>query len=113
MPRGRPPKSQIRQNMVAILQYAQPLNGYSLYKIYCSVYDAVSLRVIYYHLMKGTEYNEFVVENVSVERGHFSWGSNAEKIFYKLGPNAKPQTDDALKKKIETFQLHGKSNISL
>lgn len=90
MKRGRPTKSAIRQNIVDILFYMKKGYGYDIYKAYCDIFPKPTLRVIYYHLKKGAALGEFSVKEIKQEKGDYSWGGQAEKIYYSLGPNAKP-----------------------
>lgn len=90
MGRGRPIGSSIRQNMIEILYYLGKAYGYEIFKSYKAIYPAVTLRVMYYHLRKGVELGEFRSERAVVEEGIYSWGKSTERIYYKLGPNAKP-----------------------
>ncbi len=91
--KGRPPRSQIRQNIVEILYSLGRAYGYQISKIYMRTYPPATRRVIYYHLVKGLELGEFEIDKVEKETGEFSWGSTSEKTYYKLGKNAKPQGD--------------------
>ena len=93
MRRGRPVGSAVRQNVVEILAVLGKGHGYQIYKIYRELFPKVTLRVIYYHLKKGISLGEFEIEKVEKERGDYSWGSEAEKIYYRLGPKAKAQGD--------------------
>jgi len=95
--RGRPAKSVIRQNITELLFFFKSACGYELYKHYCEVFPEVSMRSIYYHLKKGVKLNEFVVDRVTKEKGDFSWGPEAEKIYYANGPKAAPKIDDRVK----------------
>ena len=61
------------------------------------LFPVVTLRLIYYHLRKGTELGEFEVAEVKKTKGNYSWGPEAEKIYYKLGPKAKPTADANVK----------------
>jgi len=99
--KGRPVKSEIRQNVVEILHHIQKAYGYELYKIYVAVFPKVTLRSIYYHLRKGISLGEFVINKIEKEKGDYSWGGEAEKIYYSLGPNAKPSGNDRLKEYFE------------
>src|SRR3989344_7851625 len=90
MPRGRPNKSKIRQNMVEILHHIHKATGYDIYKHYAVLFGKVTLRSIYYHLKKGTALGEFHLEEIREEKGDYSWGNVTEKLYYELGPNAKP-----------------------
>lgn len=101
MGRGRPIGSGIRQNMINLLQYMRRAHGYQLYKAYIDCFSKVTLRVIYYHLKKGVSLGEFVVDTIAKEKGDYSWGGEAEKIYYKLGPEAKPRADPLLKAYME------------
>ncbi len=101
MPRGRPVKSQIRQNIIEILHFLGKAYGYDIFKIYRVVYPKVTLRSIYYHLRKGVQLHEFKIEKIEKEKGDYSWGAEAEKIYYSLGPNAKPTIDQKLQVYLE------------
>ena len=90
MKKGRPVKSEIRQNIVEILFFMKEGYGYEIYKAYIAVFPKVTMRSIYYHLKKGTSLNEFKISKVEKEKGDYSWGGEAEKIYYSLGANAKP-----------------------
>lgn len=101
MKRGRPTQSEIRQNIVDILFYMKKGYGYDIYKAYCAIFPKPTLRVIYYHLKKGVELEEFKVSEIRQEKGDYSWGKNAEKIYYSLGPNAKPSGSARVRKYFE------------
>jgi hypothetical protein len=101
MPRGRPIKSQIRQNIIEILYFLKKGYGYDIYRHYKEIYPAVTMRVIYYHLKKGVDVGEFKINQVLKEEGNFSWGSTVEKIYYELGENAKPILDNRVKEHFE------------
>ena len=98
MKRGRPVQSKIRQNIVEILYFMKKGYGYEIYKIYRDIFPAVTMRVVYYHLKKGVETKEFKVAAIKMEKGDYSWGGQAEKIYYALGPDAKPRIDMRVKK---------------
>ena len=95
--RGRPIGSSIRQNLIEILYFRGKAYGYDLYKDYCALFPAVTLRVIYYHLKKGVALNEFKLETIKLEKGDYSWGGMAEKKYYKLGAKANPKMDKRVK----------------
>ncbi len=95
--RGRPIGSSIRQNLIEILYFKKNAYGYDLYKDYCALFPAVTLRVIYYHLKKGVALKEFELETIKLEKGNYSWGSEAEKKYYKLGPDASPKMNKKVK----------------
>ncbi|MBW2996376.1 hypothetical protein KY332_03690 [Candidatus Woesearchaeota archaeon] len=98
MKRGRPVESKIRQNVVEILYFMKKGYGYEVYKAYRAIFPAVTMRVIYYHLKKGVETKEFKVAEIKSEKGDYSWGGQAEKIYYSLGPEAKPKIDSRVEK---------------
>jgi len=89
--RGRPVNSVIRQHIVEILHLIGKGYGYDIYKNYMNHYPEVTLRSIYYHLRKGIDTGEFEIERIEKEKGDYSWGEMAEKIYYKLGPAAQPR----------------------
>jgi hypothetical protein len=97
MARGRPVGSKVRQNIIEILYFLGSAHGYHVYKVYKNVYPPVTLRAIYYHLKKGLETEEFIIAEIQKEQGDFSWGGEAEKIYYSLGNKAKPAIDKRLK----------------
>ncbi len=101
MARGRPVKSQIRQNIVELLFFLKEGYGYDIYRQYKGIFPAVTMRVIYYHLKKGTELGEFKVNKVIKENGNFSWGNVVEKIYYSLGQEAQPVGDMRVKEVLE------------
>lgn len=100
MPRGRPTQSPIREGIVEILYHLGKGYGYQIHKLYVSLYGQVTREVVYYHLRKGVELGEFEVEQVKQEPGEYSWGRTVEKIYYRLGPQAKPQME---KRAVEWF----------
>lgn len=103
--RGRPVHSQVRQNIIEILNFMGRGYGYQIYTIYRGAYGPVTLRLIYYHLKKGVQLDELKVEKIEKVKGEYSWGGETEKIFYKLGSNAKPTVDTKLKKFLEKKKL--------
>jgi hypothetical protein len=103
--RGRPCHSEIRQNIVELLFFFKSCHGYELYKHYCEVFPDVAMRSIYYHLKKGVKLDEFAVDKVVREKGEFSWGTEAEKIYYSNGPNAAPKGNSLAKEYFERVTL--------
>ena len=99
MARGRPVKSNIRQNIVEILFFMKEGYGYDVYKIYIKIFPRVTMRSVYYHLNKGVETKEFKIAKVKVEKGDYSWGKTVQKVYYGLGKKAKPKID----KRVENF----------
>jgi hypothetical protein len=101
MPRGRPIKSKIRENIIEILYFLGEGYAYQIHKIYIDIFPAVTARSIYYHLKKGTDLNEFKVKDIKKVKGEYSWGPTAEKIYYALGPSARPQLNPVVRKYFE------------
>ncbi len=101
MGRGRPVKSEIRQNIIELLYFLKEGYGYDIYKHYKEIFPPVSMRVIYYHLKKGTDLGEFKVNKIIKENGNFSWGSEAEKIYYSLGKEAQPIGNERVKEAVD------------
>ena len=97
--RGRPFKSEVRQNIVEILFHMREGYGYEIYKTYLKLFPKVTRRLIYYHLNKGIELQEFEIKTREKEKGKYSWGDSVEKIYYKLGTEAKPSKN----KHVENF----------
>ena len=95
---GRPVGSEVRQNIVDILYYKGPSYAYEVYKIYIKIFPKVTMRNIYYHLKKGVALEEFKIEEIKKEKGNYSWGSIAEKIYYSLGKNSKPTQNKRVEK---------------
>jgi len=101
MPKGRPVKSKIRQNIIEILYVIGKGYGYNIYKSYKSIFPSVTMRSIYYHLKKGLQLEEFTVNKIEKEKGDFSWGNEVEKIYYSLGPNANPAGNPEVRKMLD------------
>jgi hypothetical protein len=98
---SRPVRSQIRQNIVEILNYLGEGYGYDIYKIYREVFPHCTQKSIYYHLKKGIATKEFKIVKIEREKGDFSWGGEVEKIYYVLGENAKPKGEEKVKEFLE------------
>ncbi|MBI3033788.1 hypothetical protein HYY72_01380 [Candidatus Woesearchaeota archaeon] len=98
---ARPPKSQIRQNIVEILHFLRAGHGYGIFKIYREIYPKATMRSIYYHLKKGIDTGEFRVERIEKAKGEYSWGGEAEKTIYALGENAQPKADQRVREFLE------------
>ncbi len=112
MARGRPVKSQIRQNIIELLFFLKEGYGYNIYRHYKEIFPLVSMRVIYYHLKKGTDLGEFKINKIIKENGNFSWGSEAEKIYYSLGQEAQPIGNERVKEAIERKNGSKPSEVS-
>jgi hypothetical protein len=97
MPRGRPVRSTIRQNIVELLAVMGKGYGYEIHKVYKEIFPECTREVVYYHLKKGLVLGEFAVDEVKQEKGTYSWGGTVEKTYYKLGPQAKPHHDHRVK----------------
>ncbi|RMD57856.1 hypothetical protein D6825_02645 [Candidatus Woesearchaeota archaeon] len=102
--RGRPARSQIRQNIIEILNVAGPLYGYKLHKFYNEIFPSCTRENIYYNLRKGVALNELSIADVREEKGEYSWGSVVEKKYYKLGPRAVPRGDERVREFFEELE---------
>ncbi|MBT3262199.1 hypothetical protein HN592_05885 [Candidatus Woesearchaeota archaeon] len=89
--RGRPTKSVIRQNIIEIINVKKKVYGYELYTYYIDIFPKVHIRSVYYHLKKGVALKELEIKEVKEEKGNYSWGDKAEKVYYTLGSNARPK----------------------
>lgn len=105
MPRGRPVKSHVRDNIIELLFFLKQAYGYDIHKNYVEFFPKTSLRNIYYQIKKGVALEEIEVEKIEQVAGDYSWGNSAEKIFYKLGPNAKPKMNPELQKFLKEKEL--------
>jgi hypothetical protein len=101
MPRGRPNRSQIRKNLVELLYFLGKGYGYEIYKHYVEVFPRVTMRSIYYHLHKGEALKEFTIAKIEKVKGTYSWGGEAEKKYYTLGPAASPTGDSRVKEHLD------------
>ena len=104
MVKGRPIKSQIRQNIVEILHYLGEGYGYQVAKIYNELFPSATQRSIYYNLQKGVLTKEIEVHKIEQEEGEFSWGNVVEKTYYALGKNAEVKGDKRVKEYLEKWQ---------
>ena len=89
--RGRPVRSEIRQNIIDLLVYMDKAYGYEVYKHYIALFPKCTRESVYYHLKKGVSLNEFEIAGVKQEKGDFSWGPVSVKTYYKLGSKANPR----------------------
>lgn len=104
MVKGRPIKSQIRQNILEILHYMGEGYGYQIAKIYNEIFPTATQRSIYYNLQKGILTKEIAVHKIEEEEGNFSWGSMVEKKYYSLGKNAEVKGDKRVKEFLKSWQ---------
>lgn len=96
--RGRPSFSIIRQNIAEILNVMGKGYGYEIYQAYREIFPAATMRSIYTQLKRGVALGIFEVEAVSIEKGDYSWGAEAEKVYYRLGKVANPKGDERVNK---------------
>lgn len=99
--KGRPIKSEIRQNIIEILYFLKEGYGYDIYKVYINIFPKVTMRSIYYHLRKGVDLGEFKIKKIKAEKGEYSWGGEAEKTYYALGPKANPKINKRVKEYLD------------
>ncbi len=110
MPRGRPLKSEVRDRIGTILHYLETAYGYQVARIYNEIYPQVTQRLIYYHLRKGAQIEEFIILETKQEKGDFSWGTTVEKTYYTLGSNTKPKTDKRVENLIQKWKKQANQN---
>jgi len=104
MPRGRPTKSEIRQNIIEIIFVIGKGYGYEIHKIYKEIYPNCTRENIYYNLHKGVALGELEMEEVKEEHGNYSWGSIVIKKYYKLSSKAQPKGDSRVKEFIDKMK---------
>lgn len=102
--RGRPVGSKIRQNIIDMLYFLKQGYGYEIAEIYNQIFPKVTKRSIYYNLNRGTALGEFKILKIVKEEGDYSWGREAEKIYYTLGKNAKAKLLKKIKKRIDEIK---------
>lgn len=100
--RGRPIRSEVRQNIVEIVHHLGSAYGYQITKAYSDIFKKIDSELVYYHLKKGLSTGEFELGEVKVEKGDYSWGKSVEKSYYKLGPKASPRFDRKVKEYFDT-----------
>jgi hypothetical protein len=110
MPRGRPLRSEIRQNIIDILNVMGKGYGYEIYRVYREVFPECTLESVYYHLKRGVKTEELRIREVRQETGDFSWGPVSEKIIYELGPAAKPRHNSLVDETVHKLQLPEKAH---
>jgi len=109
--RGRPLGSIIRQNIIDLLFVLKEAYGYEITKYYNQLFPKTTQRNIYYHLNKGVMTGEFKVKRIKQEQGSYSWGRTAEKKYYALGKEAKPNPSEKLIKEINKIKTRIKDKI--
>ena len=107
MKRGRPVGSPVRQNVTELLAQFGELHGYEVYKHYMKIFPAVSMRAIYYCLRNGVKKGYFKIAKVEKKAGSYSWGPEAQRVYYALGELAKPTGDYKVKKYFESVEATG------
>ena len=101
MKRGRPVKSEVRQNIVEMLAIMGKAYGYEIHRFYNELFPACTRENVYYNLRKGVKLGIFEIAEIKAEKGDYSWGNIVEKKYYKLGPTAEPRGDDRVRKFFE------------
>lgn len=108
---GRPSISIVRNRLVEILFIVGEDTAYNLHKHYISIFSPVSQRNVYYQLQKGKYMDIFEIKEIKIEKGEYSWGETARKVYYKNAKQAKPHIDKLV---IEYFEkLKEKKNEDL
>lgn len=81
---GRPLGSMTRDRVVAIVSELGKAYGYQIAQVYLDRFPATTKRNIYYHLKKAVALGELKITEIKQEKGEYSWGTSAEKVFYEL-----------------------------
>lgn len=102
---GRPVGSEIRQNIIEILNVIGKGYGYQISKLYQQIFPSCTKECIYYHLKKGINTNEISIKEVKHESGEFSWGSQVTKTYYSLGPEAQPIGNPLVKYELDKLNI--------
>jgi len=90
MGRGRPSRSIVRDRLVEMIFVVGKLTAYEAHKHYIRLFGKASQRNIYYQLEKG-EVIDIFSKQVVDEEGTYTWGTTAQKVYYSLTKDAKPQ----------------------
>ncbi|MBI2176250.1 hypothetical protein HYU40_02770 [Candidatus Woesearchaeota archaeon] len=104
MKRGRPSHSPVRQNITELLAQFGELHGYEAYKHYVKVFPKVSMRAVYYSLRNGVKKGYFKIAKVEKKTGNYSWGPEAQRVYYANGEMAKPTGDMKVRKYFESLK---------
>ncbi len=104
MKRGRPSNSPVRQNVTELLSQFGELHGYETYKHYVKIFPKVSMRAVYYSLRNGVKKGYFKIAKVEKQQGSYSWGPEAQRVYYALGEAAKPTGEMKVKKYFESIK---------
>ncbi len=110
--RGRPVRSEIRQNIVEILNVVGSAYGYLIHKYYNELFPSCTRENVYYNLRKGVLLGEFRLVEVKQEKGAFSWGNIVEKKYYAIGANAVPRNDYRVREFFEKLKPVRRSALS-
>lgn len=102
--RGRPVRSDIRQNIVEMLAVIGPEYGYKIHRWYNELFPPCTRENIYYNLRKGVKLGEFELAEIKQEKGEYSWGSMVEKKYYKLGSKAVVRGDERVREFFEKLK---------
>jgi hypothetical protein len=108
MKQGRPLGSQVRQNIIEILYFMKEGTGYDIYKHYVAIFPKVTMRLIYYHLKKGHDLGIFNIRRMGNEKGDYSWGNSAQKVYYELGVGARPILSKRVKNYFDKLEKRDK-----
>ena len=104
--KGRPAGSKIRDNIVELLYFMKMGYGYQIYKAYREIFPAAAMRSIYHNLKTGAKLGIFELEKIETTKGDYSWGPEAEKVYYRLGKNAEPKVDEKVKERLDSINTN-------
>lgn len=94
----------MRQNITELLSQFGELHGYEAYKHYVKLFPKVSMRAVYYSLRNGVKKGYFKIAKVEKQQGSYSWGPEAQRVYYANGEMAKPTGDMKVKKYFESLK---------
>lgn len=101
---GRPYNSPVRQNIIELLSQFGELYGYEAYKHYVRLFPKVSMRAVYYSLRNGVKKGYFKIAKVEKKAGNYSWGPEAQRVYYANGEMAKPTGNEKVKQYYEKIK---------
>ncbi len=104
MKRGRPQGSPVRQNVTDLIAQFGEMHGYDVYRHYIKIFPKVSMRAVYYSLRNGVKKGFFKVAKIEKQTGTYSWGPEAQRVYYALGELAKPAGDARVRKYFEDIK---------
>ena len=88
------------------------MTAYTAHKHYIRLFAPTTQRNVYYQLEKGLETRDFIVETKE-EKGSYSWGESANKKYYRLAKDIKPNFSKEAHTYFQQLQINEKQGDSL